>query len=510
MVMPQSLTARILLAFAAIMVTFTAVTLVTVAYMDDVRDEMQILHNVYLPAALASKDLARKQQELHEYVADNLADETSMRRMTLRITALRQARDQLLSRVDETLRTDVPSRHGPRIARARALLMDIKSEIDALASPYQELLQRTTTNASTSANGGSADGPIAPAIQTRLESAEKVVAMHANGLADEQARVVTMIARNLVFNEERLRWYSLVLGAAVWFVSLLVAVWIAGSIRSIWRLRDAARHVAAGRYDHRIPSGGPSEVRDLAQEFNQMSERVQDRERELVRSARLVAMGRMAATITHEVRNPLSSISLNAELLAEDLQGSEHAEARALCLAITAEVERLTNITEEYLEFSRLPTPKRAVEDVVGLAKAVVAFMHGDAAKRQIQLRITDAQPELWAEVDAAQLRQCLVNLIRNSFEALAGRPNAVVEVRVESYDNHIHLLVEDNGPGFSDDALARLFEAFYTTKPGGSGLGLALTQQIVHEHGGRISAATSPMGGAQIRIELSAAVPGA
>src|SRR5439155_4485141 len=135
------------------------------------------------------------------------------------------------------------------------------------------------------------------------------------------------------------------------------------TLRPLHKLRDAARSVAAGDYDKQISERGPTEVKDLARELNSMARAVQERERELVRSERLAAVGKMAAMIAHEVRNPLSSIALNTELLEEELGHMPAAdEGRALCRAITREVDRLTAITEEYLAFARLPTPRLAAE----------------------------------------------------------------------------------------------------------------------------------------------------
>ena len=165
-------------------------------------------------------------------------------------------------------------------------------------------------------------------------------------------------------------------------LGLLVTVWVTLSLRPLGRLRDAARRIAAGDYASRIDERGPAEVADLAREFNSMGRAVEERERELVRSERLAAVGKMAAMITHEVRNPLSSIG--AQHRAARGRARRAAERRArratLCRAIHREVDRLTAITEEYLAFARLPKPRLAAESVNPLVGALAAFVREDLA----------------------------------------------------------------------------------------------------------------------------------
>jgi len=187
--------------------------------------------------------------------------------------------------------------------------------------------------------------------------------------------------------------------------------------------------------------------------------------------------------ITHEVRNPLSSIGLNAELLEDEL--GDNPEARNLCGAIHREVDRLTAITEEYLAFTRMPKPKRAPEAVNTLVGSLAAFVREDLAAKQIALAIELAPGDPIASVDAGQIRQCLINLVRNAAEAIADHGKGTITLRTRHTGARVELEVQDDGAGIPPDVLPRLFDPFFSTKEGGNGLGLALTQQIVREHGG-------------------------
>jgi two-component system, NtrC family, sensor kinase len=220
-----------------------------------------------------------------------------------------------------------------------------------------------------------------------------------------------------------------------------------------------------------------------------MGRAVEERERELVRSERLAAVGKMAAMITHEVRNPLSSIGLNTELLEEELatDGSSQ-EAKNLLTAIHREVDRLTAITEEYLAFARLPKPKLAPEAVNPLVGALATFVREDLAAKQVKLVTELGIGDPIAMIDAAQLRQCLINLVRNATEALSGKGGGTVILRTRRAGDRIEIDVEDDGPGIAPDVLSRMFDPFFSTKKEGSGLGLALTQQIVKDHGGDLA----------------------
>ena len=235
-----------------------------------------------------------------------------------------------------------------------------------------------------------------------------------------------------------------------------------------------------------------------------MARAVEERERELVRSERLAAVGKMAAMITHEVRNPLSSIGLNTELLEEELW-SGPSEAKDLLQAIHREVDRLTAITEEYLAFARLPKPKLAYEAVNSMVGALAAFVREDLAAKHVDLALELSDGDPIALIDAAQLRQCLINLVRNATEAVTTKGKGKVTLRTKRAGDRVVIEVEDDGTGIPADVLPRLFDPFFSTKEGGSGLGLALTQQIVKDHDGDLTVESTVGRGTVFRVAVPA-----
>jgi signal transduction histidine kinase len=242
-----------------------------------------------------------------------------------------------------------------------------------------------------------------------------------------------------------------------------------------------------------------------------MGSAIQERERELVRTERLAAVGKMAAMITHEVRNPLSSIGLNTELLEEEIgelmseHGERAAEARALCSAIQSELDRLTMITEEYLHFARLPKPKLQEEALATIVKSVTDFEREPMSARGIQLEVELADGLAPVMVDEAQLRQALINLLRNAGEAVAevGTGRVRVYTRRGPSPRTAEVVVQDDGPGIVEELAAKIFDPFFSTKDNGTGLGLALTQQIISDHGGTIRVESRPGHGASFIVSL-------
>src|SRR4029077_6971719 len=151
-------------------------------------------------------------------------------------------------------------------------------------------------------------------------------------------------------------------------------------------LRAHARRLGGGDYSQRTGVTSSDEIGDLAREFDAMADAMQEREQRLIRSERLATVGRMAAHIAHEVRNPLASIGLNAELLGDEIVDRGE-EARRLVTSIIGEVDRLTEITETYLRFARLPRPKLERESLGAIVTSVVEMSRGELSQAGRQPR---------------------------------------------------------------------------------------------------------------------------
>jgi len=212
-------------------------------------------------------------------------------------------------------------------------------------------------------------------------------------------------------------------------------------------------------------------------------------EERLLQSERLAVIGRMAAKVAHEIRNPLSSISLNAELLLDELRGRTDAgglESKSLLDAIISEVDRVAKLTEEYLQFSRLPESRFHKDDLVDLLHEVAGFIDPELAAKEIYLRCKPDPGLPKLVFDRQQMRRALLNLLRNSKEAMPR--GGTIHLGAALQNGSVMVSIEDSGGGIAPEDLPYIFDPFFTTKDFGTGLGLALTQQIISEHGGNIS----------------------
>ena len=495
----RSLWARIILAVVGLTVTFGIVTATFVINQWRLEDFTRLIRRGYGPLTLQSKDLARRSDDLKAYLEEAFDNETNIQTASANLKNTRQWRDRNLATIQRTFaefkKISPDNRRHQRIQR---YLDTLQLGVESL-KPHYDAMENALAHGEP-LKSDAVIHELAPVRdgERRLfnEATELSVYLENNVLGDG--------LESLEANNHKARLITIYLGLTAVILALLVTTWVVWALRPLGRLRDAARRVAAGEYGHRIQERGPSEVADLARELNSMGRAVEDRERELVRSERLAAVGKMAAMITHEVRNPLSSIGLNTELLEEELEGSTE-EAKKLLHAIHREVDRLTAITEEYLAFARLPKPKLAHEAINPMVGALAAFVREDLAAKQVKLLVELGDSDPIALVDAAQLRQCLINLVRNATEALSAKGGGTVTLRTRRAGDRIVIEVEDNGIGIAPDVLPRMFDPFFSTKEGGSGLGLALTQQIVKDHGGDLAVQSTVGKGTTFTVSVPA-----
>ena len=234
-----------------------------------------------------------------------------------------------------------------------------------------------------------------------------------------------------------------------------------------------------------------------------VTERRQDRQR-LARAERLALVGQMLAQVTHEVRNPLNAMSLNAELLMDELQDPEQ---RAMMATIEGEIRRLEEVTGRYLELARGRRVERAAASPLGIAEEVAQVEEEVLRRAGVEVRVRPRagypQGGLW-EIDADALRRALRNLLRNSVEAGAREVWVEVDLRAGPGPGTLQVDVWDDGPGMLPDEAARAMEPFFTTKARGTGLGLAISRQELEEGGGALRVLDGGPG-ARLRVELPA-----
>ncbi len=231
--------------------------------------------------------------------------------------------------------------------------------------------------------------------------------------------------------------------------------------------------------------------------FNDVTE-VREMERVLRRNERLAAIGGLAASVAHEVRNPLAAISGCAELLATEVQGEEN---ERLLRVVRSETSRLANIVSELLDYTRPRTLQRSHVDLRRLLDELADGLRADPGHAKIELVLGLPKEPVEADIDATQLAQVLWNLVRNAVQAMGGQGR--LELGLAQTRDEVRLSVRDHGIGIPDEDIERIFEPFFSKKEGGSGIGLALVHRIVEEHGGAIQVHSIVGEGTQFVIRL-------
>lgn len=210
-----------------------------------------------------------------------------------------------------------------------------------------------------------------------------------------------------------------------------------------------------------------------------------------LQAERLATVGTMASQVAHEVRNPLGSITLNLDLLEKELNKMtggapfQADESAALLADIRAEIRRIKRVIDDYLKFARLPKLHLQPLPLNDFLAAKLAFVSGELQKAKVQMK-TGFDPELTViDADGEQLWQAVLNLLRNSIEAMPA--GGELTVGTWRHNGMVQVRIADKGPGMTEEQLRHVFTPFFTTKPGGTGLGLTLVQQIAIEHGGHV-----------------------
>ena len=223
-----------------------------------------------------------------------------------------------------------------------------------------------------------------------------------------------------------------------------------------------------------------------------------------LQAERLATVGTMAAQVAHEVRNPLSSITLNLDLIQKDVEGHSHyspEDKRILVKEVRTEIQRIQRVIEDYLQYAKLRQLQRQPVVLNTLLEQKLAFLSPELEQRNVKLR-TQFDPALTVvNVDAEQLWQAMLNLIRNSLDAMPQGGELVIGTWQEGGQAWVR--VKDNGKGMNEEQLRQVFSPFFTTKSQGTGLGLTLVQHIAIEHGGHVECKSAAGKGSTFTIFL-------
>ncbi|HYG66149.1 MAG TPA: ATP-binding protein [Anaeromyxobacteraceae bacterium] len=496
---------RIFLTFAVPLVAFALVSGFGIARLHDLGRDLRLISSGYLPLTRIAAQLEVKDWVTSRALEARALDESARRAY---VPVARAHFPALVrEKIQEGRRVATDALAIAREEDAR-FLRAVLARLDGLASRWSEYdaKARALLDELEKGTGGARGAAAFEARLAEVRTLEKGLSLDVTLLQVElqrqvgdrvdaterdESRTVTLIVLYSIL--------ALVIGVAAALVSQRL-------LAPIQVLTEGVKAVAAGDLARQVDVRSRDELGLLAREFNAMAASLARQQDELRRAERLAAVGRISAQITHEIRNPLNAIGLNAELLQEELDETPGVsqEARQLVGAITREVDRLNGVSEEYLRFARAPRLVLARQDVNDILSGLLEFLGPELAEARIEVRreLDPALPPV--KGDEGQLRGVFLNLLRNSREAMPD--GGAVTVRTRRDGDAVEAEVRDTGGGIPTADLPRIFDPFYSTKERGTGLGLAFTQQVVNAHGGTIRCESEVGRGTSFVIRFPAA----
>ena len=276
--------------------------------------------------------------------------------------------------------------------------------------------------------------------------------------------------------------------------------------RPVGTITTTMREMAAsGDLSRRIPVSPDArgwqdeDARLLATTFNSMTDSIERFQREASQRERLSSLGRLSTVVAHEIRNPLMIIKTSLRTLRRQDAGAEQASIAAR--DIDEEITRLNRIVTQVLDFARPIKFELAPTDLNALAADAARAAGAADGTPTIRLDLDRALPSL--TTDAERLRQALVNILGNALQAVAGRQPDIRLRTLQIDRRRLAILVSDNGSGVAPEDLPRLFDPYFTTRRTGTGIGLAISRNIIEGLGGRIAVTSEHERGTEVRIEL-------
>ena len=290
---------------------------------------------------------------------------------------------------------------------------------------------------------------------------------------------------------------------------LVIAIWVYVRLirqvtRPILALNTAVEQIATGDLHAHIPTGGPDELGILVKRFNQMADSLKSAQDSLVRSAKLASVGEMVAGISHELNNPLSGLIGQAEYLASRMVPG-HTPGMEEVQMILAEARRMKQTLAQLRGLIKPADADKTMVDVNHLMQDVFMLFRHESMKTGIRCELVPANPNLAVKGVPDQLRQVFLNLALNSQQAMPGGGLIRVDTDLIMHDGEKAAMIRfsDTGPGIPPGQFNRIFEPFYSGKPGSMGLGLAICREIINRHGGTIEATPGLESGSVFTIYL-------
>jgi signal transduction histidine kinase len=288
-------------------------------------------------------------------------------------------------------------------------------------------------------------------------------------------------------------WVSILAIAAGSVLMILLARMVT---RPLEQLAAGVRAFGEGNSEHSLPAGGTEEVRYLSRVFAKMRDEIEKTHRALLESERLATIGRMASSVSHDLRHYFAAIYANAEFLASPvLPASERAE---LYEEIRIAIDGTTDMLDSLLIFSRTGSSlHRVFADMTLLVERAIVLVNAHPDARGVKVILEKGNSDTSVEVDTKQVERAVYNLLLNACQSARKRPDPrIVKVSVSTESQSISVSIADNGPGVAEEIRETMFDPFVSQgKQKGTGLGLTLAWSVAREHGGDVKLVSSSDG---------------
>ncbi|HDH33883.1 MAG TPA: HAMP domain-containing protein, partial [Nitrospirae bacterium] len=309
------------------------------------------------------------------------------------------------------------------------------------------------------------------------------------------------------------------LGAGIIFIGIMIGLWMARKIlRPVIILNKGVKRVGEGELGVEVPVVGEGEIRELAMSFNMMSKKLKElintiksAQEHLIRTEKLYAVGEFSAGVAHEIKNPLTSI----KMLMQTVKRKKQALTDEDIDVIEGEINRIDHIIKEFLAFARPEKTEKTNVNINDILEEVMTVTMPMIEQSSIHLvrTFSSSLPLIRGSHDA--LRQVFLNIVLNAMQAMdkwSGTLEIVTgyesgsngrELSEVSDSHKVIVTIRDTGPGIPEENINRVFDPFFTTKEEGTGMGLAITHNIVNDHSGKIDIDSTPGKGTTVKVTL-------
>ncbi|UCE07035.1 MAG: HAMP domain-containing protein, partial [bacterium] len=282
-------------------------------------------------------------------------------------------------------------------------------------------------------------------------------------------------------------------------ISLMVSYRISKKItQPIEQLTTATYEIGKGNLSYRVDLSGQDEFALLTASFNRMVKELSENQKKIIELEKMATWQQLARRLAHEIKNPLTPIQLMAQQMRDSYRGDDPSFQKTLTKCheiIDEEVESLKKLVREFSDFARLPEFQIEQQSLNPLINTIKELY------QQNNLRVELAEHEVVFKFDHEYLKRSLINLVENAIAASSDE--SPILLKVDDKENHIEIVVADQGEGIAPEHHEKIFEPYFSTKRTGVGLGLPIVKKIIEEHQGKINVISTKGKGTTVKITL-------